>query len=96
MNYDMQGINSQALRNAEIDEGRNREKHQVLMVDKTTSFKKKGKGEKGKSFKKNGKQVVTPVKKPKAKLKPETKCFYCKEMVTRSTLNIWRIRRKTK
>ena len=42
MNYDMQGItenDSQALRNAEIDEGRNQEKHQVLMVDKTTSFK---------------------------------------------------------
>ena len=26
----------------------------------------------------NGKQVVTSVKKPKARLKPETKCFYCK------------------
>ena len=29
-------------------------------------------------IKKNGKQVVTPVKKPKAGLKPETECFYCK------------------
>ena len=28
---------------------------------------------------KNGKQVATPVKKPKAKPKPETECFYCKE-----------------
>ena len=28
---------------------------------------------------KNDKQVVTPVKKPKAKLKAETKCFDCKE-----------------
>ena len=27
------------LRDAEIGEGRNQEKHQVLMVDKTTSFK---------------------------------------------------------
>ena len=27
---------------------------------------------------KNDKQVVTPVKKPKARLKPETECFYCK------------------
>ena len=26
----------------------------------------------------NGKQVVTSVKKPEARLKPETKCFYCK------------------
>ena len=47
------------------------------MVDKTTGFKKKGKGKKG-NFKKNGKQVATPVKKPKARLKPETECFYCK------------------
>ena len=47
------------------------------MVDKTTSFKKKGKEKKG-NFKKNGKQVATPMKKPKARPKPETKCFYCK------------------
>ena len=42
MNYNMQGITEtipKALHDAEIDEGRNQEKHQVLMVDKTTSFK---------------------------------------------------------
>ena len=47
------------------------------MVNKTTSFKKKGKGNKG-NFKKNGKQIATPVKKPKARPKPEAECFYCK------------------
>ena len=47
------------------------------MIDKTTSFKKRAKGKKG-NFKQNGKQVVTPVKNPKAGPKPETKCFYCK------------------
>ena len=47
------------------------------MVNKTTSFKKKGKGEKG-NFKKNDKQVATPMKKPKARHKPETECFYYK------------------
>ena len=47
------------------------------MIDKTTSFKKRAKGKKG-NFKQNGKQVVTPVKKPKARPKPQTKCFYCK------------------
>ena len=47
------------------------------MVDKTTSFKKKGKGKKG-NFKKNGKQVAAQVKKPKFGPKPETECFYCK------------------
>ena len=51
--------------------------HQVLMVDKTTSFKEKGKGKKG-NFKKNGRQVAAQVKKPKSRPKPETKCFYCK------------------
>ena len=80
MNYNVQGMtknNSQALRDAKIGEGRNQEKHQVLMVDKTTSFKKRGKGKKG-NFKKNGKQVAAPGKKPKSGPKPETECFYYK------------------
>ena len=47
------------------------------MVDKTTSFKKRAKGKKG-NFKQNGKQVVTPAKKPKAGPKPETECLHCK------------------
>ena len=46
------------------------------MVNKTTSFKKKGKRKKG-NFKKNCKQVATPMKKPKSRPKPETECFYC-------------------
>ena len=52
-----------------------KKEHQVLMVNKTTSFKKKGKGKKKGNFKKNGKQVVSQVKKPKSGPKPETKCF---------------------
>ena len=47
------------------------------MVNKTASFKKKVKGMKG-NFEKNGKKVSTPVKKPKARPKPETECFYYK------------------
>ena len=54
-----------------------KKEHQVLMVNKTTSFKKRAKGEKG-NFKKNSKQVAAQVKKPKSGPKPETKCFYCK------------------
>ena len=54
-----------------------KKEHQVLMVNKTTSFKKKGKGKKG-NFKKNGKQVAARVKKPKSVPKLETECFYCK------------------
>ena len=44
------------------------------MVNKTTSFKKRGKGKKG-NFKKNDKQVAARVKKPKSGPKPGTKCF---------------------
>ena len=49
------------------------------MVNKTTSFKKKGKGKKKVNFKKNSKQVAAQEKKPKARPKPETECFYCKQ-----------------
>ena len=48
------------------------------MVNKTTSFKKKGKGKKKGNFKKNGKQVSAQEKKPKSGPMPETECFYCK------------------
>src|SRR3954464_12260881 len=54
-----------------------KKEHQVLMVNKTTSIKKKGKGKKG-NFKKNDKQVAAQVKKPKSGPKPETECFYFK------------------
>ena len=47
------------------------------MVEKTTSFKKKGKGKKG-NFKKNGKKVAAQEKKPKSGPQPETECFYFK------------------
>ena len=54
-----------------------KKEHQLLMVNKTTSFKKRAKGKKG-NFKKDGKLVATPMKKPKARPKPGTECFYCK------------------
>ena len=78
MNYNMQGITKTipcALRDTKIGQGRNQEKHQVLMVGKTTSFKKSAKEKKG-NFKKNDKQDITPMKKHKARPKPETECFY--------------------
>ena len=56
-----------------------KKEHQVLMVNKTTSFKKKGKGKKKGNFKKNSKQVATQEKKPKTGPKPETECLYCKQ-----------------
>ena len=54
-----------------------KKENQVLMGNKTTSFKKKGKGKRG-NFKKDDKQVAAPMKKPKAGPKPETECLYCK------------------
>ena len=48
------------------------------MVNKTTSFKKKGKGKERGTSKKNSKQVTAPMKKLKARPKPGTECFYCK------------------
>ena len=80
MNYNMQGMNKTIpelfamLKAAEVEI---KKEHQVLMVNKTTSFKKKGKGKKG-TFKKNSKQVVVQEKKSKSGPKPETKCLYCK------------------
>ena len=80
MNYNMQAMDKTIpelfamLKAAEVEI---KKEHQVLMVNKTTSFKKKGKGKKG-NFKKNNKQVATPRKKPKSGPKPETECFYCK------------------
>ena len=80
MNYNMQGMDTTIpelfamLKAAEIEI---KKEHQVLMVNKTTSFKKKGKGKKG-NFKKNDKQDAAQVKKPKSGPKPEIECFYCK------------------
>ena len=47
------------------------------MVNKTTSFKKKGKWKKA-NFKKKSKKVAAQEKKPKSGPKPETECFYYK------------------
>jgi hypothetical protein len=61
------------LKSAEVEI---KKEHQVLMVNKTTKFKK-GKGKKD-NFKKGGKQVATAPKKSKPGPKTETECFYCK------------------
>src|SRR5215216_389750 len=80
MNYNMQGMEKTIpelfamLKAAEVEI---KKEHQVLMVNNTTGFKKKGKGKKG-NFKKNSKQVADPEKKPKSGPKPETECFYFK------------------
>ena len=74
-----------------------KKEHQVLMVNNTTIFKKKGKKVKGKgNFKKDGKSVASSEKKTKAGPKPNTVCHYCKCEGTESVIaqNIWLIRRE--
>src|SRR3954468_973835 len=69
MNYNMQGMKESLpellsmLKTAEVEI---KKEHQVLMVNKTTSFKKKGKS-KG-NFKNDGKSVAGPEKKTKVAL----------------------------
>ena len=80
MNYSIQGMTKTIpelfvmLKSMKIEI---KKEHQVLMINKTMSFKKRAKRKKG-NFKNNGKQVAAQVKKPKSGPKPETKCFYCK------------------
>ena len=82
MNYNMQGMDKTIpelfamLKAAEVEI---KKEHQELMVNKTTSFKKKGKVKKKGNFKKNGKQVAAQEKKAKSGPKLETECFYCKQ-----------------
>ncbi|KAK1628096.1 hypothetical protein QYE76_002411 [Lolium multiflorum] len=64
MNYNMQNMNKELpelfsmLKSAEVEI---KKENQVLMVNKTTSFKKQGKPNKG-NFKKGGKKVAAPLK----------------------------------
>ncbi|MES6257078.1 hypothetical protein U6Y93_12345 [Cutibacterium acnes] len=72
MNYNISGIDMMILEQlAMFDTARVeiKKEHQVLMVNKSTSFKKKGKGKKKGNFKKNGKQVAAQEKKPKSRPK---------------------------
>ena len=66
MNYNMQGMNKTIpelfvmLKAAEVEI---KKEHQVLMVKKTTSFKKKGKGKKG-NFKKTTSKLLLKWRSP--------------------------------
>ncbi|KAK1606440.1 hypothetical protein QYE76_030113 [Lolium multiflorum] len=79
MNYNMQNMNKELpelfsmLKSAEVEI---QKEHQVLMVNKTTNFKKQGKPKKG-NLKKGGKKAAAPPEKPKGGPKPDTDCYYC-------------------
>ena len=90
MNFNMQGMEKtipevySMLKSAEVEI---KKEHQVLMVNKTTKFKK-GKGKK--NFKKDGKGVATPGKSVAGKKKPKNdpslrpSAFIARETVTGS------------
>ena len=66
MNYSMQGMRKtipELFVMLESTKVEIKKEHQVLMVDKITSFKKRAKGKRGTSIK-NSKQVAAQVKKP--------------------------------
>ena len=60
------------LKTAEVEI---KKEHQVLMVNKTTSFKKKGKRD---NFKKGRKPAAAPARKSRKGPKSDIECFYCK------------------
>ena len=89
MNFNMQGMEKtipevySMLKSAEVEI---KKEHQVLMVNKTTSFKK-GKGKK--NFKKDGKGVAAPVSQlpgRSQRMDPNLRLsvFIAREMVTGS------------
>ncbi|KAK1613726.1 hypothetical protein QYE76_019243 [Lolium multiflorum] len=82
MNYNMQCMDKtlpELFSMLKTDELEIKKEHQVLMVNKTTKFKKQGKPKEKGKFKKGGKKAAAPPKKPKAGPKPDTMCYYCKE-----------------
>ena len=71
-----------------------KKEHQVVMVNKTTSFKKKGKGKKG-NFKKNRKRLLLKRRNPSLDLSLRLSASTASRLVTGSGTapSIWRIRR---
>ena len=85
MNYNMQGMKKSLpellsmLKTAEVEI---RKEHQVLMINKTTGFKKDKKGkQKGK---KGGKSVATPEKKSRAGPKSELSATIARGQIGRA------------
>ena len=96
MNYNMQGMNKTIpelfamLKAAEVEI---KKEHQVLMVNKTTSFKKKGKEKKG-NFKRIASKLLLSGRSPSLDLSLKLSVSTAKELVTGSGTapSIWRIR----
>ena len=75
-----------------------KKEHQVLMVNKTTSFKKRGKGKERELQERMASKLPLPRRNPKLDLSRKLSTSTAKGMVTgsRTTPNTWRIRRMAK
>ena len=100
MNYNMQGMDTTIpelfamLKAAEVEI---KKENQVLLVNKTTSFKKKDKGKKGTSRRTTSK-LLLPRRSPSLDLSLKLSASTAKGLVTGSGTapSIWRIRRMAK
>ena len=102
MNYNMQGMNKTIpelfamLKAAEVEI---KKEHQVLVVNKTTSFKKKGKGKKKGNFKKRtASKLLLKRRNPSMGLSLKLSASTASRLVTGSGTapSIWQIRRMAK
>ena len=75
-----------------------KKEHQVLMVDKITSFRKKGKGKERGTSSRMASKLSLPRRSPKLDQSLKLSDYTAKEKATRSgnALNIWWIRRMAK
>ena len=97
MNYNMQGMNKTIpdlfamLKAAEVEI---KKEHQVLMVNKTTSFKKKGKGRRGTS-RRTANKLLLKRRNPSLDLSLRLSASTASRLVTGSGTapSIWRIRK---
>ena len=101
MNYNMQGMEKTILElfaMLKATEVEIKNEHQVLMVNKTTSFKKKGKGKKKGNFKKKRRtasKLLLRRRNPSLDLSLKLSASTTSRLVTGSGTapSIWRIRR---
>ena len=101
MNYNMQGMDKTIpelfamLKAAEVEI---KKEHQVLMVNKTTSFKKKGKGKKKGTSRRTANKLLLKRRNPSLDLSLRLSASTASRLVTGSGTapSIWRIRRMAK
>ena len=98
MNYNMQGMEKtipELFAMLKAEEVEIKKEHQVLMVNKTTSFKKKGKGKKKGTSKRTANKLLLKRRNPSLDLSLKLSASTASRLVTGSGTapSIWRIRR---